>query len=243
MAFGDDKRARNRLNYGAARGEALGENLRTGTLEPQLRQFRDFYMQAAPGQLEDYSSLMGNYKKFAETGGFSPEDTAAIRARAIAPTRSVYAGAKRDLGRMSSMGTMGKFNNPTLRARMSRELSQGLSDANLNAEASIAEMTQRGKLAGLSGGSSLYSATPGLVSTFGNQVLGATDQLSTGVGREMGHGLDAAGLQIAASRIPGKWENIMGRIGDVADLAGKAGGTMYPWLKKPSVEQSIRYSR
>lgn len=218
MAKGDDARARNRIDFGANRGQTLGENLRTGTLEPNVRQFRDFYMQAAPQQMQDYSNIMGGYNEFAKTGGFSPEDISAIRARSISPVRAMYANAQRDVNRQRSLQGGYSPGFGVLRARMAREGSQAASDAVTGAEANIAGMRQQGRLAGLQGASSLYGTTPGMTNMFGNQVLGSTGQLAAGVGNEMGFLNDVSRNQIAAGQLPGKGDYALGRIKDIFDL-------------------------
>ena len=230
MAKGDDSRARNKIDYEGDRGKQLGENLRTGVLEPSVRLFGGAAEQAIPQQMADYGRLQSGYNEFAQTGGFSPEDKSSIRSRALSPIRSIYSGAMRDVDRQKSLQGGYSPGYGVLRGRMAREMSSGMSDATTNAEAAIAQMVQEGRLQGLSGGSSLYSASPGMAGTFGNQLLGATGQLSEGVGREMGFGQRIADQTIAASQIPGKWENTMGRIGDVANIAGRIGGAMTPFL-------------
>ncbi len=56
-----------------------------------------------------------------------------------------------------------------LKARMAREMSSGMSDAATNAEAQIAELVNSGKRFGMQGQSSMFSATPGLASHYGQQ--------------------------------------------------------------------------
>lgn len=217
------KRVRNRIDYEGERGRQLGTNLREGALEPNLQMFRDYYQQTTPGQIEDYGKLMSGYNEFAETGGFSPQDKAAIRARAIAPTRSIYAGAKRSLNAQKSRqgGYAPGYN--AAESRMNRQLSSQISDANINAEAAIAEMVARNRLAGLSGGSSLYSATPGQAAVFGNQVLNAQGQLADSTANEMRFGLGLIDAERGATDVPGRWDSTLGRINDVS-------GAIYPWL-------------
>lgn len=234
MAKGDDSRARNRIDYEANRGQTLGENLRTGTLLPQLGQFRDYFGSAANQQMGDYSNLMSGYNEFAKTGGFSPTDIANLRARAVSPVRASYANANREVnrGRALQGGYSPGFN--VLRARMAREQGQAGSEAATNAEAALAGMKQQGKLAGLQGGASLYGTTPGMTSTFSNAVLNASGQLTNAVGNEMGFANDVSRNQIAAGQLPGKSQSVIGNIAGIAgigqQIAGMAGGGLYPWL-------------
>lgn len=91
------------------------------------------------------------FQQFAQTGGFSPEDLSNIRARALSPMRAVYANAQRNVNRQRALQGGYSPGFGVLQSRMAREQSQGVSDAATNAEASIAEMVQKGKLAGLQG--------------------------------------------------------------------------------------------
>lgn len=91
------------------------------------------------------------FQKFAQTGGFSPEDLANIRARAVSPVRAVYANAQREVNRQKSLQGGYSPGFGVLQARMAREQGQGISDAATGAESDIAKMVQSGKLAGLQG--------------------------------------------------------------------------------------------
>jgi hypothetical protein len=95
-------------------------------------------------------------------------------------------------------------------------------------EAGLAGLSDADKmhLASLTGGSSLYSATPGLVSTFGNQVL-----------QNSGQGLQGAGLQNDVSNsylqnllnkrlIPGDFSQAMGKIGQILSVGGAIPGVV-----------------
>lgn len=91
------------------------------------------------------------FQDFAKSGGFSAADLANIRARAVSPVRAVYANAQREVNRQRSLQGGYSPGFGVLQARMARQQGQGISDAATNAEASIAEMVQQGKLAGLQG--------------------------------------------------------------------------------------------
>lgn len=227
MAKGGAEKTQNLLDYGKARAQTLGENLRTGTLEPQLRQFRDFYMQAAPQQMGDYGNIMGQYQDFAKTGGFSPSDISNIRARATSPTRGIYEQMQQGLQRQRALQGGYSPGFATASARLARQGSQQISDINRSTEADIAQMRQQGRLAGLGGATSLYGTTPAMASTFGNQVLQSTGQLGQGVGNEMQLPMQAAGIQAQQAQLPGKtqqaFQNILGGAGAVA-------GAIYPWM-------------
>lgn len=93
----------------------------------------------------------GGFQDFAKSGGFSAADLANIRARAVSPVRAAYENANREVNRQKSLQGGYSPGMGVLQARMQRQMGQGASDASTNAEAAIAEMVQKGKLAGLQG--------------------------------------------------------------------------------------------
>lgn len=188
--------------------------------DPQIAQFQGLFNQAAPRQMQDYNQLMGGYQNFAQTGGFSGNDLANIRARSVAPIRAAYSAANRNVNRQKSLQGGYAPGQGVLQARMAREQSSGMSDAAQNTEGMIAQMVQQGKLAGLQGGSSLYGTTPGQSALFGNQVLNAMGQRAN-VGQM---GINA---ELGTQQLPGKWEGTLGRIGDVAKMGTNL---VFPWL-------------
>jgi hypothetical protein len=97
------------------------------------------------------AAAMAGFGQFAQTGGFSPEDLANIRARAVSPVRATYANAQREVNRQRAIQGGYSPGFGVLQARMAREQGQGISDAAEGAEADIAKMVQSGKLAGLQG--------------------------------------------------------------------------------------------
>jgi hypothetical protein len=123
----------------------------------------------AMGQQGD---IMSRATNFADTGGFSPADLANIRARAVSPVRAVYANAMANLNRQRAIqgGYSPGFSTAT--GRMAREQGQATADAGTNAESSIAQMVQQGKLGGIGAMTSGYGATPGLAKMVGDQALG-----------------------------------------------------------------------
>lgn len=202
----------------------------SGVLEPQYATFMQNYQQAVPQQMGDYSRLMGQYGDFAKTGGFSPDDLANIRARSVSPTRGIYSQMQQGLQRQRSLQGGYSPGFATASSRLAREGSQQISDINRATEADIAQMVQRGKLAGIQGGSSLYGTAPGMVGTFGSQVLGAGNQLLGSAQLENQLGLGLIGAHQNSQQLPGKWEGTLGRIGDIFGLGGQIAGGIYPWL-------------
>jgi hypothetical protein len=203
------------------------QDLRTQTLVPQNQQFWNNYLSSVDQAKGDYGNIMDQYQNFAQTGGFSPTDLGNIRARAVSPLRSVYANANREVDRSKALQGGYSPGYGTLKARMAREMGQGLSDASTNAEAAIAQMVQQGKLAGMQGSSNLYGATPGMANMFGNQVLNSTQQRLAGLGQENDFRMGLIGAQQNAQALPGKWEGTMGRIKDIAGIGTSLAS---PWM-------------
>lgn len=112
-----------------------------------------------------FYGAMGNaisgFQNFADTGGFSKQDIQDLRARAISPTRAVYANAQNNLNQNRQLQQFSP-NYAAATAKMARDLSYGISDANVDANASIAQMVQQGKLAGLQGLTAAGSSGQGL---------------------------------------------------------------------------------
>jgi len=191
-----------------------------GIAGPQLDLFRNLYNQGAQQNMQHYGELMGGFKNFQDTGGYSPGDLSNIRSRAVSPIRAAYANASRDVNRQKSLQGGYSPGQGVLKARMAREQGQSMSDASTGAEAAIAQMVNQGKQFGLQGATGLYGTTPGLTSMFGNQVLNAMNQ-------RLGINQDAINAEFQAQQLPGRWEGTLGRIGDVARLGGQIAA---PWL-------------
>lgn len=223
MAKGDDSRARNAIEYQGDLSQNHLNNLRDNVVG-QNQNFFNNYLSSMNRAKSDYDSIQGKFKDFSETGGYSADDTANIRSRALAPTRAVYANAGRNVSRQRALQGGLSPGYGALQGRMAREQSQGLSDASTNAEAQIAQMVNEGKRFGTSGMLSAYGATPGMASMAGNQLLGSTGQWIDTQGLQNQLGLGRMNAQISASQIPGKWENNMGRINDVFGIGKKVVG-------------------
>lgn len=247
MAKGDDARSRNKIDYQGGLAQNHLDNLRNEIVS-QNQSLWNMFAPSAQRGMDDYSGLMdmfkgqfgdvmGKAREFTETGGLSDADKASIRSRAISPTRAVYANAQANIDRQRALQGGYSPNYTAATAKMSRDLSQGLSDASTNAEAAIAEMGQRGKLSGLgamgsalgtgmSGLTGLYGQAPGMAGLFGNQYLKSKDQWVDMQGLQNQLGLGLIGSQINASQLPGKWESTFGRI---KDIGGLAAGILSPW--------------
>lgn len=170
MAKGNTKKTQELIDKYGAESRSSTDRLRSNT--------ENLYNYGAGRNIADYERLMGQYDDWTKTGGYSPDDISNIRARNSAPFRSVYSNAERELDRNKALQGGYSPNYAAASAKMAREMSQGLSDANRNVEGDIAQMVHQGKLQGLQGASQLYGTTPGLASTFGSQNLQAQQMMN-----------------------------------------------------------------
>jgi hypothetical protein len=86
-------------------------------------------------------------RDIAQTGGFSESDIGNIRTRATSPINSIYSSAQQGLKRQKALQGGYSPNFGAASAKMARDSSSLASKASSDANASIAEMVQRGKLA------------------------------------------------------------------------------------------------
>lgn len=95
---------------------------------------------------------ISTYGNFADTGGFSPQDIQSIRARSIAPIRSINDRANQEIQRQSAIrGTAYSPNTTAALAKTNRDSAYATGDVSTNAEAMIAQLMQQGKLYGAGG--------------------------------------------------------------------------------------------
>ncbi len=216
-----------------------------------LGDYKNFFGDAR-GQ---WGGFLGSASNMANTGGLSEGDKANLRSRAISPIRAMYANSLRNVERQRSLQGGYSPGYGTLMSRMNRDTGQGISDATTNAEAAIAEMVQKGKLGGLSawgsglsgmtaglggllggmgntigGMTGLYSATPGMATTFGNQALAANAQNLDAAKIQSQLGLGLIGAQTEAGKLPGKFQSAVGNIGSALNLGSSIAGMAYPWF-------------
>lgn len=95
----------------------------------------------------DVAGAVSNLSTLANTGGYSAQDIADLRARGISPIRSVYANAQQGINQQRALqGGYSPSYNATV-ADLARQESQGISDATQNVNAGIAQQVAAGKLA------------------------------------------------------------------------------------------------
>jgi hypothetical protein len=212
MAKGDTAIAGQEADYQKKRYE--------GQINPIISSATNAYKSAIPQAQQDYGNIMGRYQNFADTGGFSPEELAGIRARSMSPIRAAYSQAEQGVSRQRALQGGYSPNATATMAKMAREQGQLGSDTAQNTETNIAELIRQAKLGGLSGMASLYGTTPGMASMFGNQVLNATGQ-SGDFGNNM------VKNRIGISQMPSDFDIAMGRLGSIGKMFGGVAGGLF----------------
>lgn len=237
-------------NNGSPQGISLGQS-DFGAITPSLT--------ALQGLLPSLSKAQSGYGNFADTGGFSPGDLTAMKGSMMAPATSAFSSAMRNVAQAGALNPT-LTNVGAAQGKLAQQQGAATSDAAVNANAAIAQAVQQGKLAGLSGltglgtnaantgvnaglgglsntlgtlnaMTGLYGATPGLMSTTGNQALGANsqnlqgqsllNQLTLGQG---GLNLGLIGAMTGASQVPGNFQSFMGNVGSGLGMLGTLGG-------------------
>ena len=99
---------------------------------------------------DPFNSYTG-FQEFSNTGGYSKDDVANLRARGTAPIRAAYANAEREVARQRALQGGYSPNAFALQGRMAREQGQLGADAMQNVEGGLVEARNTGRLSGLSG--------------------------------------------------------------------------------------------
>jgi hypothetical protein len=140
---------------------------------------------ASGGRGGAIDKAISTYDNFADTGGFSPQDISNIRARAVAPIRSINDRANQEIQRQGAIrGTAYSPNTTAALAKTNRDSAYATGDVSTNAEAMIAQLMQQGKLYGAGGLASTGLADQSnntanrnldlsAITSAGNQQLGA----------------------------------------------------------------------
>lgn len=171
----------------------------TGAYQPLISSAQDFATGRTGGVGLDNTNVndaIAGFKNYSQTGGFSGDDLADIRARAVSPTRSIYSSAQANLARQNALSGGYSPNSAAAQSQMARNMSQQISDADIAANANIAQMVQQGKLYGLTGMSNAalqQQANAIQAAAASNQArLGGLQAWNTGLAGEYGNQL--AGL-------------------------------------------------
>lgn len=199
---------------------------------------------ALPGALEGFS-------QFSQTGGYSPQDLQSIRDQAVAANQGAYKTAQSNLNQNRELQQFSP-NYAAASTNLARNMGYTNSNALTSANSAIAQMVQSGKLAGLQGmtgvgglnnqaqgmnlnamlgalggNTSLYGAAPGMGATYGNQLLGSSNQMLGAQGTQNQIGGQLINGQLGESSVPGDFQqglnNTLGGMNAV-------GGFLSPFL-------------
>lgn len=178
-------------------------------------------------------SLRTGYSDMARTGGVSPESRAALSSQASSGVRSVFDTLRSRASRLSTAS--GGYGNPAaLEANIARQGSNAASETMSSFGAKLADMEQRGKIAGLSGlGETERSVALGRLGGLGGlgsvygQNLSMTSatmgQIIDNYAKQNGLSNEEAALLQRIAMQPGIGTNIMNSI---IGLGGAAAGVM-----------------
>lgn len=124
----------------------------------------------------DVTASLGNLKGLSETGGYSPQDIADLRARGVSPIRAVYANAQRGVDRQRALSGGYSPNYNAVSAKMARELSDQIADAIQNVNAGIAQNVAGNKLSAAPQYASAAAGQSGLENQIGMGNTAAQNQ-------------------------------------------------------------------
>ena len=114
----------------------------------------------------DYKNAINNLSSLASNGGYSAQDIADLRARAIAPIRSTYANAQNDIARQKVLQGGYSPNFTAATTKMANEMSSQMADAATNANAAIAQNEAQNRIAAASPLASITEAEQGAHNQF-----------------------------------------------------------------------------
>jgi len=142
-------------------------NITPRTYTPQTYQF---------SQTPDYRGAVSNLQGLAQTGGYSTQDIADMRARGISPIRAIYARAQANLNRNRALQGGYSPNYAAATAKMARDESQQISDATQNVNAQLAQMIAQNKLAIAPELASTTAGEQALQNQYGAQAVNTANQ-------------------------------------------------------------------
>lgn len=193
---------------------------------------------------------LSGYSNFAQTGGYTPQALQSIRDQAVAANQAAYKTAQSNLNQNREIQQFSP-NYAAATTNLARNMGYTNSNAMNQANSNIAQMVNQGQLAGLSGmtgvgalnnqaqgmnlqamlgalggNTSLYGATPGMGSTYGNQLLGSSNQMlgSQSTQNQLSQGLMNA--QLGESSVPGDTAATMQNI---SSILGPVSGFLSPF--------------
>jgi hypothetical protein len=120
----------------------------SATTAPSPVNFRSIAPQTSTySQSPDVTGSLSDLSNLATTGGYSDSDIQNLRARGVSPTRSIYANAQQNVERQRALSGGYSPNFNATQARMARDESDAIGNANINVNAGIAQNVASNKIA------------------------------------------------------------------------------------------------
>lgn len=113
-------------------------NSENSSLTPQLGRYN---------QSNDVTNSLSRLSDLATNGGYDAAGIADLRARGIAPTRSIYANAQQNIERQRALGGGYSPNFNATQAQLARDESAQIGDINTNVNAGIAQNVASNRIA------------------------------------------------------------------------------------------------
>lgn len=155
--------------------------------------------QATYNQSGDVTNSLSNLSDLSATGGYTPQGIADIRARDIAPTRSIYANAQQNVDRSRALGGGYSPNTNATQAQMARDESSQISDINTSANAGIAQNVAANRLAAsgqYAGAAASANAAKAQADQNNANIVNQTNQFNT-QGQQQASEFNTSGQQAA----------------------------------------------
>lgn len=136
-------------------------NTQAGDYDKIMQSYRDFITEANKNpintqkinptitpysQSADVTKSLSNLSELSKTGGYSDQGIADLRARGISPIRSVYANAQRNIDRQKAIQGGYSPNYTAATAKLTRGLSDAVSEGTQNVNAGIAQNVASNRL-------------------------------------------------------------------------------------------------
>lgn len=99
----------------------------------------------------DLDTGINSYKNFIDTGGFSPEDVAAMRAQGVAPTRQIYQNMLDNMTTAQNRAGSNTSGGNVAALRGASDAADKIGAVNTTTEANLAQLKQQGKEFGTTG--------------------------------------------------------------------------------------------
>jgi len=270
MPKGDPKRIQNAIDSQGGLAQNWLNNTRNN-LVPQNQDLQNRAQVAYDRGDRDYSNIQtglndyisknydpstygayGGYKDFSETGGFTPEQVAAMRARGEGAVRSTFDASKRRLEQQNRiMGGSSTARTAAL-AKLTRDTAHEVGDADISLEAQLADSIRSGKLAGLSGMTNIdsdrmrnalggfqgltsaYGTKPGMADMYGGLLNQSNSQMIDMQELQQKLAEMIIDAQLGRGKMPTRFDAFRSAAGGIKDIVGLGSNIFAGGAPKPS---------